>query len=121
MRDDAPGPFPSNPLFLHQPVLSERSRDRIHKMVSDDDMPIMAVSAQLGVDHRRVAAVVRMKEVENDWIRMVRCLSFCPVRASAFHIAPPPPAFLSMMITHQNSISLEDTNNMVTKKLCEPL
>ena len=63
----------------------------------------------------------RMKEVENDWIRMVRCLSLCPVRASAFHIAPPPPAFLSMMITHQNSISLEDTNNMVTKKLCEPL
>lgn len=28
---------------------------------------VKAVSAELGVDQRRVAAVVRMKEVEKDW------------------------------------------------------
>lgn len=38
---------------------------------------IKAVSAELGVDIRRVAAVVRLKEVEKDWIAKVsRLLHF---------------------------------------------
>lgn len=67
-----------------------------------DDEPIKVVSADLGVDHRRVAAVVRMKEVEKDWERMV-----CFTSSRRWIQCCPHPCFL-MMITHQNSISLED-------------
>ncbi|KAJ4419951.1 hypothetical protein N0V82_004665 [Gnomoniopsis sp. IMI 355080] len=68
-------PFPSNKYFVSQPVLSEEARELIHRRVSMDDEPIMVVSADLGVDHRRVAAVVRMKEVEKDWERMGKKLA----------------------------------------------
>lgn len=87
-------PFPSNKYFKSQPVLSEASRELIHRRVSMDDEPIKVVSADLGVDHRRVAAVVRMKEVEKDWERMV-----CAIPPSLLICCLPPP--FSMMITHQ--------------------
>lgn len=94
-------PFPSNKYFKSQPVLSESARDLIHQRVAMDDEPIKVVSADLGVDHRRVAAVVRMKEIEKDWERMVGLVP------TLLRLHSPSP-LLSMMITHQNSISLED-------------
>ncbi|KUI58969.1 37S ribosomal protein S35, mitochondrial [Cytospora mali] len=60
-------PFPSNPAFISQPVLSEEAREMIWHKVMVNWEGIKAVSAELGVDQRRVAAVVRMKEVEKDW------------------------------------------------------
>ncbi|CAN8099999.1 unnamed protein product [Discula destructiva] len=72
---DKLNPFPSNEAFVSEPVLSEEARELIHKRVSIDDEPIMVVSADLNVDHRRVAAVVRMKEVEKDWERMGKKLA----------------------------------------------
>lgn len=57
-----------------------------------DDEPIKVVSADLGVDHRRVAAVVRMKEIEKDWERMVRLKPLCASSAPAF--LPPISCFL---------------------------
>ena len=41
---------------------------------------LKAVSAELGVDLTRVAAVVRLKEVEKDWVSKVRlaCLQPTP-------------------------------------------
>ncbi|KAK7731115.1 hypothetical protein SLS53_008834 [Cytospora paraplurivora] len=62
-------PFPSNPAFISQPVLSEEAREMIWQKVMVNWEGIKAVSAELGVDQRRVAAVVRMKEVEKDWQR----------------------------------------------------
>ncbi|KAF3768584.1 hypothetical protein M406DRAFT_354926 [Cryphonectria parasitica EP155] len=68
-------PFPSNPAFTSQPVLSEEAREMIWKRVFMDEEPIKVVSAQLGVDHRRVAAVVRMKTVEKEWEKEGRKLA----------------------------------------------
>lgn len=88
--DRSPFPFPSNQFFRAQPVLSEESRDLIHRRVSMNDSPIKVVSADLGVDHRRVAAVVRMKEIEKDWERMVclkpllRILPACTLPRTSF-------------------------------------
>lgn len=62
-----PRPFPSNPAFISQPVLSEEARELIWNKVMVKWEGVKAVSAELGVDQRRVAAVVRMKEVEKDW------------------------------------------------------
>lgn len=95
-----PRPFPWNPTFVSQPVLSEEAREQIYQRVFTNDEPIKVVSADLGVDHRRVAAVVRMKEIEKEWERQV-CLT----------IPLPPMSSLSfpMMIPNKNSISLEDS------------
>ncbi|CAI4218333.1 unnamed protein product [Parascedosporium putredinis] len=61
-------PFPQNPLFRSQPVLDEGARELIWRRSKKNGEPLKVVSADLGVDVRRVAAVVRLKEVEKRWI-----------------------------------------------------
>ena len=99
-------PFPTNPHFQSQRVLSERARKLIWREVMLQGTPIKAVSAKYFVDMRRVAAVVRMKEIEKKWEQEVSFfslsisfLSFPSARllASGFHDD-----------MQQNSISLED-------------
>ncbi|WYZ45495.1 hypothetical protein EsH8_VIII_000811 [Colletotrichum jinshuiense] len=60
-------PFPMNPFFKSQPVLSEAMREEIFIRVKEKNESLKLVSAELGVDVRRVAAVVRMKEIEKQW------------------------------------------------------
>ena len=64
-------PFPLNPLFRSQPVLDEPTRDLIWTKVVDRGEPIKSVSAEMGVDVRRIAAVVRLKGVEKEWKQQV--------------------------------------------------
>ncbi|RDA88842.1 hypothetical protein CP532_5495 [Ophiocordyceps camponoti-leonardi (nom. inval.)] len=60
-------PFPLNPLFRSQPVLDNETREIIWRKVVKDGEAITAVSALMGVDVRRVAAVVRLKELERKY------------------------------------------------------
>lgn len=96
-------PFPLNPLFRSQPVLDEHTKELIWKKVIQRGDAIKAVSAEMGVDVRRVAAVVRMKQIEKQWVQQVSL--------------PSPPLFLSAFTPlgsertlrdeiHTNSISL---------------
>lgn len=71
----------------------------IWEKVMRDGETVKAVSAELGVDIRRVAAVVRLKEVEKDWVAKVSN-HFVP-----FPLRSPSSAF-RMMINIPNSISL---------------
>ncbi|KAI1632421.1 eukaryotic mitochondrial regulator protein-domain-containing protein [Biscogniauxia mediterranea] len=66
----APGlhPFPINPSFRSHPVLDENAREMVWNKVMQEGEPIKAVSAEFGIDINRVAAIVRLKEVEKDWI-----------------------------------------------------
>ena len=64
-------PFPLNRYFKSEPVLSEELREVIWAKVMKDAMSVQEVSAQLGVEMRRVAAVVRLKEVEKAWVQSV--------------------------------------------------
>ncbi|KAK6856996.1 hypothetical protein PG995_007183 [Apiospora arundinis] len=61
-------PFPLNPQFKSSRVLDEQARELIWEKVMRKGETLKAVSAELGVDLTRVAAVVRLKEVEKDWI-----------------------------------------------------
>lgn len=88
-------PFPSNPAFISQPVLSEEARELIWNKVMVKWEGVKAVSAELGVDQKRVAAVVRMKEVEKDWEAKV-CRSTL-ISAQQLHLPSVP---VSVMI-HQ--------------------
>ncbi|KAL4721861.1 hypothetical protein ACLX1H_011052 [Fusarium chlamydosporum] len=60
-------PFPLNPLFRSQPVLAETTRELIYDKVTRRGESLKAVSAEMHIDVRRVAAVVRLKEVEKQW------------------------------------------------------
>lgn len=64
-------PFPLNKQFVSQPVLSEELRELVYKKVVLGGEKVVAVSAQLGISMERVAAVVRLKEVENEWVKKV--------------------------------------------------
>lgn len=70
-RQQSRYPFPINPLFRTTPVLNDGGRELVWRKVMRDGESIKAVSAELGVDIARVAAVVRLKEVEKDWISKV--------------------------------------------------
>ncbi|KAL1896258.1 hypothetical protein Cpir12675_002851 [Ceratocystis pirilliformis] len=62
-------PFPLNPQFRSQPVLSEPAREWIWRRVVQKGEALKVVSADMSVDIRRVAAVVRLKEVEKRWLQ----------------------------------------------------
>ncbi|KAM0325046.1 hypothetical protein ACHAQA_007583 [Verticillium albo-atrum] len=60
-------PFPLNPLFRSPRVLDESMREEIFRRVTEQKLSLKAVSADLGIEIRRVAAVVRMKALEKQW------------------------------------------------------
>ncbi|MCJ1322957.1 hypothetical protein MMC15_008307 [Xylographa vitiligo] len=61
-------PFPLNRQFRSQAVLGEELKDEIYKRVTQQGKSVRLVSAELGVEMRRVGAVVRLKSVEKEWI-----------------------------------------------------
>ena len=64
-------PFPRNPYFRSQPVVNEAMREAIWEKIMKDGQSVKTVSAELGVEMSRVGAIVRLKEVEKEWIRKV--------------------------------------------------
>lgn len=79
-------PFPTNPGFRIAKVLNERARQTIWTKIMQEGETIKAVSAEYGIDVRRVAAVIRLQEVEKDWVKQVstrliitrpHCRSYC--------------------------------------------
>ena len=69
-------PYPFNYSFYSQSVLSEDLRNEIYRRVKELGEPVRLVSAQLGVEMRRVGAVVRLVEIERRWRVEVRDLIF---------------------------------------------
>lgn len=64
-------PYPLNQYFISQPVLSEQLRDKIYQDVVEKGTSVTQASINWQVDMRRVAAVVRLKAVEKQWIAEV--------------------------------------------------
>lgn len=76
-------PYPLNQQFRSQPVLSEELREKIYELVVLDRLDLKSVSATFGVDIRRVAAVVRLKSVEKQWMEQVSTnISLLPLKLS---------------------------------------
>ena len=69
-------PYPLSRAFVSQPVLSEEFRDEIWFRIMKQGKSVREVSADMGVEMSRVGAVVRLKEVELEWKRIVSCLCF---------------------------------------------
>jgi hypothetical protein len=64
-------PYPLNYSFVSQPVLSELAREEIWNRIMKQGKSVRDVSAELHVDMHRVGAVVRLKEIEKEWQRIV--------------------------------------------------
>ncbi|KAI9850660.1 MAG: hypothetical protein M1838_005305 [Thelocarpon superellum] len=74
-------PFPLNAMFRSQSVLDEDLRQEIYRRVKEQGKSVKVVSAELGVEMRRVGAVVRLKAVEEKWIQEGRKLATPYARA----------------------------------------
>lgn len=57
-------PFPLNNHFISESILSEQLREEIWRRVQLDKKSVRTVSVELGVEMRRVGAVVRLVELE---------------------------------------------------------
>lgn len=66
-------PFPLNRDFRSQSVLSEELREEVWRQIAVEKQTVQTVSAVFGIDMRRVAAVVRLKTVEKEWVEKVCC------------------------------------------------
>lgn len=64
-------PFPQNRAFRSERVVNEAMREDIWEKVMKDGQSVKTVSAQLGVEMSRVGAIVRLKEIEKEWVRRV--------------------------------------------------
>ena len=76
-------PFPANRFFRSQPVLSEELREAIYQFVVKEGKTVPLASITFGVSNERVGAVVRLKQMEKQWIAQV-CLHFS-LYSHAFH------------------------------------
>jgi hypothetical protein len=106
-------PFPNNPFFRSEPVLSRLLQIRIWEKVVKDGEAIKSVSQEFGVDVRRVAAVVRLKQVEAEMKKNVSFDNFLrglPIRFYFVHklFACVMLCLYVMRLQHFISISLED-------------
>jgi hypothetical protein len=70
-------PFPLNPFFRSEPVLSEELRQEIYRRVVDRSQSVREVSIALNVEMARVGAVVRLMTIEKDWVKKVSPSSAC--------------------------------------------
>jgi hypothetical protein len=64
-------PFKLNPFFRSESVLSEELKEAIYLRVMNEQRSVREVSEHFGVTMERVAAVVRMKQIERDHLKQV--------------------------------------------------
>ncbi|KAI9374242.1 eukaryotic mitochondrial regulator protein-domain-containing protein [Aspergillus egyptiacus] len=85
-------PFIMNKEFVSESILSEELRNEIHKRVMVDKKSVRAVSVEMGVDMRRVAAVCRLIEVEKKWKQQGKPLAL-PYARAVHEMVPTTPLY----------------------------
>ncbi|KAF2715481.1 hypothetical protein K504DRAFT_457642 [Pleomassaria siparia CBS 279.74] len=83
-------PFPMNKYFRSQPVLSEELREAIYQRVKQDGATVALASVEFGVSNERVGAVVRLKQMEKEWIAQGKVLAI-PYSKAVLAMVPTTP------------------------------
>ncbi|KAF2279590.1 uncharacterized protein EI97DRAFT_464813 [Westerdykella ornata] len=83
-------PFPLNRYFRSQPVLSEELREAIYQRVTRDGTTVSLASVEFGVSNERVGAVVRLKQMEKEWIAQGKKLAL-PYAKAVLDMLPTTP------------------------------
>jgi hypothetical protein len=78
-RNAALSPFPINPKFVSESVLSEALRLEAWKRVQVEKKSVRQVSVELNISMERVGAVVRLVEIEKKMRAEVCSLSIFPL------------------------------------------
>ncbi|KAF3928334.1 hypothetical protein AA313_de0210043 [Arthrobotrys entomopaga] len=73
-KNTSMSPFPTNPAYKVHPAISTEFREQIYQRVREG-RSIRRVSAEVNCELERVAAVVRLKEIERKWIETNRPLA----------------------------------------------
>lgn len=64
-------PFPLNSNYVSESILSAELRGEVYRRVVEQGKGVREVSVELGIDMRRVGAVVRLVELEKRWASQV--------------------------------------------------
>ncbi|CAI9629035.1 hypothetical protein GT037_001627 [Alternaria burnsii] len=83
-------PFPLNQYFRSQPVLSEDLREAIWRRVKKDGATVSLASVEFGVSNERVGAVVRLKQMEKEWVAQGKTLAL-PYSKAVLSMLPTTP------------------------------
>lgn len=83
-------PFPLNTHFRSQPVLSEELREAIYNRVVNGGASVSLASVEFGVSNERVGAVVRLKQLEKQWIAEGKTLAV-PYAKAVMEMLPKTP------------------------------
>ncbi|KAG9681832.1 hypothetical protein KCU98_g13567, partial [Aureobasidium melanogenum] len=104
-------PYPLNNDFRSQSVLSEELREEIYKKIVDDKVDLSTVSALYGVDMRRVAAVVRLKTIERNWVAEGKKLA-TPYHDAVLQMLPQTRFNRKLLEDPKKTISHESINDL---------
>ncbi|KAL1971049.1 hypothetical protein VTN77DRAFT_2883 [Rasamsonia byssochlamydoides] len=108
-------PFPQNPAFVSEPILSEALRNEIYERVVTQKKSVRAVSVELGVDMRRVAAVVRLVELEKRWRKQGKPLAL-PYARAIHEMIPTTP----LAGPGERQVAHESINDLPVHRLTDP-
>ncbi|KAK2750422.1 hypothetical protein FQN57_003902 [Myotisia sp. PD_48] len=108
-------PFPLNPTFVSQRVLSEELRNEIYDQVVTKGHSVRHVSVLFGVDMRRVGAVVRLLELEKKWRQQRKPLAL-PYARAVHEMLPTTPLIKAPRV----QIPHEPINDLPVHRLTEP-
>ncbi|KAL4884173.1 eukaryotic mitochondrial regulator protein-domain-containing protein [Aspergillus karnatakaensis] len=110
-------PFPHNPAFVSEPVLSEELRNDIYEQVMVKKKSVRAVSVDMGVDMRRVAAVCRLVALEKRMRKEGKPLAL-PYARSVHEMIPTTPLYGK--IRDQKKNPHESINDLPSHRLTDP-
>ncbi|EON65633.1 hypothetical protein W97_04872 [Coniosporium apollinis CBS 100218] len=113
-------PFPLNREFRSQAVLSEELREAIWERVVKGGESVRGVSAALGVAMERVAAVVRLKEVEREWVKKNKPLAL-PYARAVLAMLPQTPLDTRIKPRAHESINDLPVHQATTTQLFHPV
>ncbi|KAL1957738.1 hypothetical protein VTO42DRAFT_5581 [Malbranchea cinnamomea] len=108
-------PFPLNPYFVSESVLSEELRNRIYEDVVVRKKSVRTVSVLYGVDMRRVAAVVRLVALEKKMIAENKPLAR-PYARAVLQMLPTTPLAKDGQVQQPH----EHINELPVHRLTEP-
>ncbi|RAL14265.1 mitochondrial 37S ribosomal protein mS45 [Aspergillus homomorphus CBS 101889] len=110
-------PFPLNLSFRSEPILSEDLRNEIYNRVVRMQRSVRGVSVELGVDMRRVAAVVRLVELENKMKEQGKSLAI-PYARAIHEMVPTTPLYDDAREYRSNPH--ENINDLPVHRLTDP-
>lgn len=107
-------PFPLNTFFVSEPILSEALRTEIWRRVVQEGKSVRTVSVELGVEMRRVGAVVRLMQLEKRMREEGKPLALPYARA--VHAMVPTTPF----VQGQKPVPHEPINDLPVHALTDP-